>query len=71
MTKTLLSFSLAAAAVVLAACGPSSSVEQQTAEGSMPGSSAAPGEIACDELAGISSFCGFKNPEDLAVIPGG
>lgn len=71
MTKTLLSFSLAAAAFVLSACGPSSSVEQQTAEGSMPGSSAAPGEIACDELAGISSFCGFKNPEDLAVIPGG
>ncbi len=71
MTKTLLSFSFAAAAFVLAGCGPSSPAEQQTAEGSMPGSSAAPGEIACDELAGISSFCGFKNPEDLAVIPGG
>ena len=39
MTKTLLSFSFAAAAFVLAGCGPSSPAEQQTVEGSMPGSS--------------------------------
>ena len=59
MTKTLLSFSLAAATFVLVGCGPASPAEQQTADGSIPGSTAASGEISCEELAGISSFCGF------------
>ena len=27
--------------------------------------------IACDEVNGIRPACGFKNPEDLAVVPGG
>ena len=28
-------------------------------------------EIACEPLAGITPSCGFRNPEDLAVLPGG
>ena len=26
---------------------------------------------ACDEVGGVSPVCGFRNPEDLAVVPGG
>ncbi len=31
----------------------------------------APTEIACDEVSGVKPICGFHNPEDLAVVPGG
>ncbi len=27
--------------------------------------------ILCDEVHGVKPVCGFKNPEDLAVVPGG
>jgi sugar lactone lactonase YvrE len=29
------------------------------------------GQVVCDEVNGIRPACGFKNPEDLAVVPGG
>ena len=71
MNKSSFSSSLAAAAFVLVSCSPSGSNEQNAAEASITAHKVTQGEVSCDELAGISSFCGFKNPEDLAVIPGG
>lgn len=38
------------------------------ADTSAEGAAAVP---ACDEQNGIKPVCGFKNPEDLAVVPGG
>ncbi|MDH3643372.1 MAG: hypothetical protein OES38_14815, partial [Gammaproteobacteria bacterium] len=28
-------------------------------------------QISCSEVNGIAPVCGFSNPEDLAVVPGG
>ncbi len=69
MTKLLLS--VAVAALTLAGCSPADTVDQQAALAPVSAYDSPTGEISCDDLAGISSFCGFKNPEDLAVIPGG
>ena len=71
MIKPLFSLATAAAALVLVGCSPSGSNEQRMADASISSHDVAQGEVSCGELAGISSFCGFKNPEDLAVIPGG
>jgi len=49
---------------------PSAETAQQEAE--QPAESQhATAEVACDEVNGIRPACGFKNPEDLAVVPGG
>ena len=71
MTKSLFSLSIATAALVLVGWSPSGSNDQLSAGASTTVHNAIQGEVSCDELAGISSYCGFKNPEDLAVIPGG
>ena len=71
MTKSLFSLSIAAAALVLVGCSPSGPNDQLSAGASTTVHNATQGEVSCDELAGILSYCGFKNPEDLAVIPGG
>jgi hypothetical protein len=54
---------------LLAGCGPTDSVEQQApvAETLAPAST----PIACATVAGMTPICGFHNPEDLAVVPGG
>lgn len=65
---TALAFMTCIAALLLSACtvgsGPSATVSS-TAE---PTANA---QIDCSSAAGIKPACGFRNPEDLVVLPGG
>lgn len=66
MSKSLVSLVLIGG--LLAGCGPAETVEQAAAPAAL---ATADSNIACDTVAGITPVCGFHNPEDLAVVPGG
>ncbi len=66
MSKSLVSLVLIGG--LLAGCGPAETVEQAAAPAAL---APADSNIACDTVAGITPVCGFHNPEDLAVVPGG
>ncbi|NQV64957.1 MAG: hypothetical protein HQ497_06290, partial [SAR86 cluster bacterium] len=66
MSKSLVSLVLIGG--LLAGCGPAETVEQAAAPAAL---APADSNIACDTVVGITPVCGFHNPEDLAVVPGG
>ncbi len=60
---------------LMAGCGQEYSNQKASNSGSQqsptPHAASALDVIACDEASGITPICGFVNPEDLAVVPGG
>ena len=57
-------------AIAILGCNPSDPGEQP---GAVTPAATVPKmvEIKCDEQNGVKPVCGFTNPEDLAVVPGG
>lgn len=57
--------------IFLTACG--GSTETQTMESQAPEAVEVEvsASVSCDPAAGMTVYCGFENPEDLALVPGG
>ncbi len=56
---------------LLVACNPDDESTQPSASADTATANPAGLAIACDAAAGVTPVCGFHNPEDLAVVPGG
>jgi hypothetical protein len=69
MFKSLVGLALVTG--LLVGCGPADPPEQPSAAPAAQVPKAASIDSACEEVANIAPVCGFHNPEDLAVVPGG